>query len=112
HSGGLVVEDPHVTLWVVALGCRTGLSHWVVALGCRTGLSHWATRSSAAPRQDGSPLASIQSQRAPMSRATAVLSDGRASRIWSTRPLSLLLRSAAARLRTGTGIPAAHSSQN
>ena len=47
-----------------------------------SGLSHWAIRSSSlAARQDGRLLVSIQSQRASATRATAVLSAGRASRI-------------------------------
>ncbi len=47
-----------------------------------SGLSHWAIRSSSlAPRQDGRLLVSIQSQRASATRATALLSAGRASRI-------------------------------
>jgi hypothetical protein len=50
-------------------------------------LPHWAARSSLAPHQEGRPLASIQSQRASATRATAAWSDGWGSRIWSTPPL-------------------------
>src|SRR5205807_1612656 len=61
------------------------------------------TRSPLASRQDGSPLASIQPQRASTTRATAALSDGWASRIASTRPLWPGFRRAAARSQRSAG---------
>ena len=46
------------------------------------GLSHWAIRSSSlAARQDGKLHVSVHSQRASATRATALLSAGRAGRI-------------------------------